>query len=225
MWRIALDHNDSDSFWRMLSDDERARASRFHREVDRRHFVVAHGMLRRILGDYVGVAASELAFSAGEHGKPLFAERSAIGQVEFNLAHSGEVALLAVARGRAVGVDVERWNAAVEHLALAEYCFSPPERETLRHLADAKELVVAAFFAAWSRKEAYIKATGHGITRGLDHFEVSLMPGEPARLVADQNDATAAERWFMRDLVVGAEYSAALVVAAPVDDVLLFDAV
>jgi 4'-phosphopantetheinyl transferase len=84
--------------------------------------------------------------------------------------------------------------------------------------------VVAGFFAAWSRKEAYIKASGHGITRGLHHFDVSLVPGETARLIADQFDELAADRWVMRELPAGEGYSAAVVAAAPVDDVLLFSA-
>ncbi len=221
VWRIQVDDGPYDDRWSVLSDDECERARRFHFEIHRRVFVAAHAATRRILAGYAGVAPASLAFSVGEFGKPSVVNQRGL---EFNLSHSGDLALLAVSRSGAVGVDVEQWNPEIEHLHLAEHFFSVAERSALRGLAHAREQVVAGFFAAWSRKEAYIKASGHGITRGLDHFDVSLVPGEPARLIADQLDDRATDRWIMRDLPVGDGYSAALVAAAPVDDVLLFDA-
>jgi 4'-phosphopantetheinyl transferase len=204
----------------VLSEDERARAQRFHFEIHRRMFVAAHAATRRILAEYAGVAPHSLVFESGEFGKPSLVN----SDLEFNLSHSGDLALLAVSCGGAVGVDVEKWNHEIEHIQLAEHFFSEAERSALRGLAHASQHVVAGFFAAWSRKEAYIKASGHGITRGLDTFDVSLVPGEVARLMADQLDDVATERWVMRDLPAGEGYSAALVATAPVDEVLLFDA-
>lgn len=221
VWRIHVDDELPDVNWSVLSDDEHDRARRFHFEVHRRCFVAAHAATRRILAFYAHVNPLSLQFTEGEFGKPSLTNGNGL---EFNLSHSGDLALLAVSRERAVGVDVERWNEETEHLTLAEHFFSEAECEALRGLAQANEQVVAGFFAAWSRKEAYIKASGHGITRGLHHFAVSLVPGEPARVIADQLDDMAADRWIMRDLPAGDGYSAALVAAAPVDDVLLFSA-
>jgi 4'-phosphopantetheinyl transferase len=119
---------------------------------------------------------------------------------------------------------VERWDADVEHLDLAERFFSPAERDALRALAGDVHAVVSGFFAAWSRKEAYLKATGHGISRGLHHFDVTLAPGAPARLLADRLDSAATTRWVMRGLDVAANYSAAVVASAPVETVVLLSA-
>jgi 4'-phosphopantetheinyl transferase len=127
-----------------------------------------------------------------------------------------------VARAHAVGVDLERWSEGVEYLELAERFFSPGERRALRALAHVPDLVEAGFFAAWTRKEAYLKATGHGITRGLHHFDVALAPGEPARLLADRLDADATARWTMFALDPAPGYSAALVAASPIGEVLQF---
>jgi 4'-phosphopantetheinyl transferase len=207
-----------------LSAEEQARADRFFRDVHRRRFVIAHGALRRILADYLDVMPGVLEFVTGEHGKPALTPIAGPqpAAVEFNLSHSGDLALVAVTRANPVGVDVEQWDEGVECLELAERFFSPNERRALRALAKAPNHVVAGFFAAWTRKEAYLKATGHGIVRGLHHFDVTLAPGEPARLVADRLDRDATERWTMTELAPAEGYSAALVVASPLRGVQRF---
>jgi 4'-phosphopantetheinyl transferase len=223
VWRVPLDDDArAASYWSLLSDDERRRAARFVRDIHRRRFIVAHGALRSILADYVGIEPPALDFVSGEHGKPALRDPTGRPPVEFNLSHSDDLALVAVARAHAVGVDLERWSEDVEHLELAERFFSPGERRALRALAHAPDLIEAGFFAAWTRKEAYLKATGHGITRGLHHFDVALAPGEPARLIADRLDDDATARWAMFALDPAPGYSAALVVASPVGEVLQF---
>jgi 4'-phosphopantetheinyl transferase len=226
VWRIALaDEVLADRYWNLLSDDERARAERFYRRAHRDRYVVAHGALRRIIASYVGERPDRLTFTAGEHGKPMLVAGSSASRsgIEFNLSHSADLALLAVARGRAVGVDLEQWSEETEHLEVAERFFSPVERAALKAMSAERRHVVAGFFAAWSRKEAYLKATGHGITRGLHHFDVSLEPDGPARLLGDRLDAQATERWAMCALEPGDRYSAALVVEAPLGDLMGFD--
>ena len=223
VWRIRLDRESTPDDWAVLSAGEVARARRFFAEHHRRRYVIAHAVLRRVLATYAGVSASMLQFTAGEFGKPALNAASAPGLLEFNLSHSAERALVAVSR-RAVGVDVEQWDVEVEHINLAERFFSPAERAALRQLTTSPEQVVAGFFAAWSRKEAYLKASGHGITRGLHHFDVTLTPGEPARLLADRIEHGAELRWTMTALLVDADYSAAVVAAAPVQEILLFNA-
>jgi 4'-phosphopantetheinyl transferase len=223
VWRVPLDEDArADSYWSLLSDEERRRAARFVRDIHRRRFVVAHGALRSILADYVGAEPTALDFVSGAHGKPALRDPTGRPPVEFNLSHSDDLALVAVARALAVGVVLERWSEGVEHLELAERFFSPGERRALRALAHAPHLIEAGFFAAWTRKEAYLKATGHGITRGLHHFDVALAPGEPARLIADRLDDDATARWAMFALDPAPGYSAALVVASPVGEVLQF---
>jgi 4'-phosphopantetheinyl transferase len=220
VWCVRVDTPVSEEDWSLLSPEEQAHARRFHFERDRQRYVASHGTLRRLLGDYAGIPGAQLEFDTGDFGKPAL--RGA-GALEFNLAHSGDIALIAISRDRALGIDVERWQSDIEHMTLAEHFFSGAERDALRVLDEIEERV-ACFFAAWSRKEAYLKASGHGVTRGLDHFDVSLAPGQTARLIADRLDTAATERWVMCALAPAAGYSAALVAAAPVSEILLFDA-
>jgi 4'-phosphopantetheinyl transferase len=223
VWRVRLDDAAAAPALRpLLSDDERARADRFYTEDLRVRFTIAHGWKRRILARYVETRPASLAFACAEHGKPSLVDADAHG-VHFNLSHSADLALVAVRRGGPVGVDVEHWKRDVEHLEIADRFFSPNECRALFALADDPRAVVAGFFAAWSRKEAYLKATGDGITRGLEHFDVSLTPGEPAALLADRLDPDATRRWVLTSLDVAPSYSAALVSEAPLSDIVLLD--
>ena len=225
VWRVALDdEHAAAAYWPLLSEDEQARARRFYKPVHRDRYVIAHGALRRILASYAGEPEHALRFITGPHGKPALATRPRGGHLEFNLSHSDELALVAVARGGAVGVDLERWSEETEHLELAERFFSPAEREALQGLSTQRDQLVAGFFAAWSRKEAYLKATGFGISRGLHHFDVSLEPDRPARLVQDRLDEEAVARWAMTALRPAERYSAAVVASFAFDEVLQFDA-
>ena len=193
-------------------------------EHHRRRFVAAHAALRRILAGYTASHARELAFDRGPHGKPALVsgEGRPHHRLEFNLSHSADLALVALARARPVGVDLERWQHEMDHLALATRFFSPAERSSLQALASRGDDLVYGFFAAWTRKEAYLKARGEGVMRGLHHFDVSLVPGEPARILADRLDA-AIERWRMKSIVPDRGYSAAIVVADPFSELVLLE--
>lgn len=223
VWRIRLDAGADDDLLNALSPAEAAQAEAFALPALRSHYVAAHGMLRHILAHYTGLPAASLAFARGEFGKPMLANRESC-EVAFNLSHSGSVALVALTGGGEVGVDVERWSDRVSHLDLASRVFSRAECAALSALSESPAEVRKGFYAAWTRKEAYMKATGHGISRGFDHFDVTLHPGEPARLLADRLDHSAPARWVMKPLDVGAGYSAALVAEAPLGEIRLFDA-
>ena len=204
VWRIGLEQPDVllDRFRAILEPDELERASRFHFEKLRRHFVVSRGFLRYMLGRYVRRKPAELRFSYNEYGKPSLAG------LRFNLSHSYEMAILAVTRDAAVGVDVEHIRADFASADIATRFFSRREVETFSSLP--KEEQVAAFFRCWTRKEAYIKAIGKGLSQPLDRFDVSLAPHEPAALLrADEEDKV---KWSMSDIDVGAGYAAALAV-------------
>ena len=224
VWRVALDDEARvEDSWRLLSPEEHARAQRLHAAVHRRRFVLAHGALRALLAGYLDAPPSAITYVVGTHGKPALAARDGVrGHVEFNLSHSEDIALVAVARRQPVGVDVQHWSDSVEHLRLAERFFSPHERAALRALTDEAEQVAGAFFAAWTRKEAYVKATGYGIARGLHHFDVTIAPREHARLLADRLDPDAPTRWSMTALEPAPRYSAAVVAASPLRDVERF---
>jgi len=191
-----------------LSADERDRMERFRFERDRRRYLIGRGLLRSLLGCYLDVAPQDLRFETTSAGKPHLA--SGQGQLQFNLAHSGEYVLIAIADGRAVGIDVEEVRDDFDAGEVAAHFFSPHEQRELETLTE--RLKIEAFFECWARKEAYVKARGEGLSLPLDQFDVSLRPGEPARLIATRPDPAEASRWQLSGLGVADGYKAALVV-------------
>lgn len=168
-----------------LSDDERSRAARFAFERDRDRFILSHGLLRRLLSQYTHIEAGEIRFTTGEHGKPaLSGQPAASAGIRFSLSHSGEYALVAVAHGREVGVDVEARKANLECLKLAERFFAPPEARAIATLhGEAQQRL---FYRLWTAKEAYLKGRGVGLSLGLERFEIVCdreSPGARVRLV------------------------------------------
>jgi 4'-phosphopantetheinyl transferase len=209
VWQANLDEHDAASLRIVLAADENSRADRFHFTKDREHFIVARALLRKLLAAYVGLRAAELQFSYGEKGKPSLAD-SGPSAVNFNLAHSGGRALYAFSRGREVGVDLEFIREDLESEKIAARFFSPAEVAALERVP--LELRKLAFFNCWTRKEAYIKARGEGLSLPLDEFDVSLGPGEPAALLRNHKDAAEVGRWTMRSIAVPQNFVAALVV-------------
>ena len=205
VWRIDLEQPGSvlEKFRSMLETDELERAGRFHFEIHRSNFVVARGFLRYILSRYLETKPEGLKFSYGEYGKPALD-----GRLHFNMSHSHRVALLAITEDRQIGVDVEHIRADFATEDIARRFFSPAEVESFNSLPQEEQ--VAAFFRCWTRKEAFIKATGRGLSQPLDKFDVTLAPGVAAALLwVDEDDAS---RWSMSDLDAGSDYAAALVV-------------
>ncbi|MFL7793851.1 MAG: 4'-phosphopantetheinyl transferase superfamily protein [Anaerolineae bacterium] len=190
-----------------LSGDEMARAERFRFEGDRRRFIVSRGVLRAILGQYLGIEPSHLNFSYGQHGKPSLAAGFGGDALRFNLAHSHELALYAFTRGREVGVDLERVRPLPDAGEIAARFFSRRENAELEGIPDCRKL--EAFFTYWTCKEAYIKATGDGLARNLDQVEVSLAPG-PARLLSVGGALEEAARWSLLAMNPASGYVAAV---------------
>jgi 4'-phosphopantetheinyl transferase len=199
------------SLWYTLRADERQRAERYVFKKDRMHFVVARGLLRVLLGHYLRQEPQHLRFIYGPHGKPALATDPGGVDLRFNVSHSHSLALYAITRSREVGVDVERIRPKVVQEPIAERFFSPREVTVLRALPTP--LQATAFFACWTRKEAYMKATGDGLTLPLDQFDVSLAPGEPAALLHTTWDPQEAARWALQDLAPAPGYRAAVAVA------------
>jgi 4'-phosphopantetheinyl transferase len=210
VWRVHLDRPPAsfDRLEQLLSPDEVDRARRFHFEPDRRRFTVARGALRTILGGYLQMNPMSIVFDYGAQGKPFLA--AAASSIRFNVAHSGELALVAVSRERELGVDVEFVRALTGAEQIPERFFSPREAAVFRSLP--RDLVEPAFFACWTRKEAYIKARGGGLSIPLDRFDVSLEPGKPAALLEVRDDPIEASRWGMVELQPASGYAGALVV-------------
>jgi 4'-phosphopantetheinyl transferase len=208
VWRVSL-NLESDSVKLIesaLSADESTRAARFHFPTDRDRFMVAHRSLRDILGRYLLCEPDELTFSVNQYGKPALNDH----KLEFNLSHSCDFALIAITQGRKVGVDVERIRSDMELENIASRNFSKNENSEL--MALPLEQRVTGFFNCWTRKEAYIKAHGLGLSLPLEDFDVSLTPNEPAILRATRPDQQEAARWSLRSLEVNPNYAGALVV-------------
>lgn len=210
VWRARLDEAPPqvDSFLHTLAADEQARAERFYFQKDRQRFIIAHGVLRAILGLYLNRAPKSLSFCYSSHGKPALTWESGGDAIRFNMSHSHGTALYAVARGREVGIDLELIRCDLDVEQIATRFFSLQEIATLRALPT--ELRKYAFFLCWTRKEAYIKARGEGLSLPLDQFDVSLIPGEPAALLSTQADSDEALRWSLQELFPAADYAAAL---------------
>ena len=192
-----------------LSPDERERAERFVQERHRRRFAACRGIVRAILAGLTGAKAASLSFRYGAHGKPALPDQGEEG-LRFNVSHSEDRALIAVARGREVGVDLERLRPVADAERIAERFFSVPERDALRALPPAARS--EGFLTCWTRKEAYVKARGEGLSHPLDAFAVSVAPRSPARLWSAGADAGELARWSLAALALDDGFVGALVV-------------
>lgn len=212
VWCASLDQSASQvqQLATTLSADEQLRADRFRFEQHRQHFIIGRGVLRAILGRYMDIEPSQVQFCYGPHGKPALATASTAGMLHFNLSHSGGVALYAVARERQIGIDIEHLRSLSEVEPIAKRFFSTREYEELRALPPSQQH--DAFFRYWTLKEAYIKATGLGLSLPLNQFEVSLAPGESAVLFSNPVDSQEASHWSLKELSPGHGYVAAIAV-------------
>jgi 4'-phosphopantetheinyl transferase len=190
----------------ILSPDERSRAGRFHSPRDRQYFTATRALLRTLLGGYLACNPQALTFRYTEQNKPYLDPGH--GAIEFNVSHSGLHALLAFTRGRAVGVDVEAIRNDFDHEALARRFFSQPERNELAALPSSEKC--SAFFRCWTRKEAYLKAHGAGLTVPLHAFDVSLEAGAQDALIATRPEPGEAALWSLREVAAAEGYAAAL---------------
>lgn len=210
IWRINLAQpvEREDKFLNMLAPDEHERANRFRFGKDRRHFIVARGFLRLVLSRYLKAKPQHLRFSYNDYGKPYLDGKHRTGGLRFNVSHSHGLALYALTYNREIGIDLEQIRADFASEEIARRFFSRFEFEALCALPPEDRL--SAFFRCWTRKEAYIKATGRGLSQALGAFDVTLAPGEPAALLRTDGDSRASACWFLSDLQVGHDYAAAL---------------
>lgn len=222
LWLLSLDEPPvpMTELVRDLSRDEQERAARFHFAADRRRFEAGRGLLRRTLGHYLGAIPAGLRFTYGPYGKPALQGEHAAAQLEFNLSHSGGWALLGLTRGAAIGVDLERERHLSDHANIAHSNFAPAEQADLLALPPAARL--SAFFATWTRKEAYVKAVGNGLAVRLDEFEVSVDPSQPAALRSVGGSRQAARDWTFWGAKLSAEAWGAVALRAPEREIVRY---
>jgi 4'-phosphopantetheinyl transferase len=200
-----------------LPPDELERSHRFRIPADQARFIVARALTRRLIRHYLGWGESPFEFSVGPIGK---LHLPAPEPLKFNATHSGHMVLVAISRDADVGVDVEHLRSLPKFQELAERYYCPQEIATLNTLP--AELKQRAFFLAWTRKEALLKGVGKGLTFPLCDVEVTLTPGEPARLLQFGDVAGDAAPWRLVHLEPGEEYVGAVAVAHEVSALRLF---
>jgi 4'-phosphopantetheinyl transferase len=196
------------SFSSVLSLDEKARAERFYFERDRIHFVLGRGLLRKILGGYLGMEPAWIEFSYGPYGKPALKTGDSNHTLQFNLAHSKGLALLAFCWNRPLGIDLEHVRPMASEDDFAAQVFSASESALIASLTGEQKR--QAFFKIWTCKEAFFKASGDGLTKPIDQAEIALDAGEAARLVSIAGDPQQASGWRLQTFQPVADYQAAL---------------
>lgn len=202
LWTMPLvaDESSAREHWEILSCDERQRARRFRFAKDRERFVLGRGMLRVLLGRYLSQDPGAVVFDYGPQGKPMISGT----HLQFNLAHSGDIAVYAFCWVQTVGVDIEQRRPMPECEALAQRFFSAEERNELQSLPGSERQ--EAFFACWTRKEAYLKAAGMGLSLPLDSFRVSVSPHAQPQLYGAEGE------WTLFDLQPPVGYCGAVAV-------------
>jgi 4'-phosphopantetheinyl transferase len=212
IWRVGLKRPEGETPWHreFLSEIEVERADRYYFDRDRNRFIIARSVLRQLLGVYLHLDPRVIDFVYGPQGKPDVVASQNSSRLRFNLSHSGELALVAVSLNLELGVDVEQIRPDFAALEIAARFFSPEEYAKLEALLpDAR---VEAFFNCWTRKEAYIKARGEGLSIPLDSFHVAFVPGEEPALLQVKTGHDRPSRWRFHTLHPGHGYKAALAV-------------
>jgi 4'-phosphopantetheinyl transferase len=211
IWQTHLDVADEllQTLAKTLSEDEKIRADRFYFEQHRQRFIVARGMLRSILGRYLNTAPQEIKFDYTSRGKPLLAQNDGSKNLKFNVSHSQELALYGFSWDRQIGVDLEYLRALSDAENIAKRFFTLQEFATLSNVALEKK--EKAFFQLWTAKEAYLKATGEGLSSSLDQVEIALQSDQVQLLSINGNFQTAAQ-WSLYSLIPAPNYLATVAV-------------
>ena len=217
VWLVTLADVPADGAADMLTPDEREQASRFMSATLTRRFISKRAALRQILATCTRRPAAELVFRTGAHGKPHLREcDGAASTLEFNVSDAGDYALVAVTMRRAIGVDIEAIRQIEDADDIVEHHFSAIERAAYRRLAPEQR--PTAFFTAWTRKEAFIKAVGLGLHLSLDSFSVALDAAAPARLIDIDGDPIKAAEWTLLPIKVPKDHVGAVVARGPVSN-------
>ena len=218
LWRVELEihPHQIEPLERTLSSTEHERAQRFRFPQHRRRFVVRRGVLRDVLGRYLSVAPERIEFEKNRYGKLSVIGQETPNEIRFNLSHSADLATIALTRGREVGVDIEQIKPERATSQIARRFFASSETKAITALPSDEQTV--AFFRCWTRKEAYIKAKGQGLSLPLSSFEVTVAANQPPALQQVSGDSDEILRWTMGTFDPGPSFLGAFVVEVPCDE-------
>jgi 4'-phosphopantetheinyl transferase len=210
VWKINLNHLSPDIslYSGVLNECEIEKSRRFYFQKDRQRYIQSHAILRMILGKELGVLPGAVQFTTNPYGKPYIISDGQQPGLFFNISHSQTGLLIALSRGIECGVDIEYQRDDFPSNEIAERFFSKKEFEVFKALPETQKK--EAFFNCWTRKEAFIKAKGMGLSIPLDSFDVSLVPGDKARLVASSLEEGDISNWSLENVDTWFQYSAAL---------------
>lgn len=223
VWKVDLDDgSDTTSLIGFWSEQERGRARRFHQMRDSSRYLVAHGTLRVILGGYLAVHPEAITFAVTSYGKPYLVPPPGRIPISFNLSYSGGLAVIGIASGLEVGIDVERVDTRFPILETARHVLTDTELALLAVLPE--ELKIPVFYRFWTMKEAFLKWAGTGITRQMNRFKVSPLPRKPA--YGGQTELPEdADYWIFPELPLIPGYAGALVVGTKPSTVRFFETI
>ncbi len=194
-------------FYSILSEDERDRADKLKVEDKKQQYIITRGVLRERLGLLTNIDPKDFVFDYLEHGKPVMANNHQCADITFNVSHSYDLAMIAIAQKQSIGIDIEKINYESDHQALMTRFFSKAEQTEFQTMLDANK--ARAFCACWTRKEAFIKAVGDGVSYGLDKFNIAV---DPENQTPEINLHKPSEKtWSAINLPVDNDYMACLV--------------
>lgn len=216
VWSVRKsDHeNRLQKYWEILEDTEKERALSFRFGKDRDCFIIARGVLRNLLGTYLQMAPDQVTFQLGDHGKPYVNHPS---QIRFNISHSGDTILLGFVQKHRIGIDIEYTKRKVAVKKIAKLFFAEEEVTSLCRLDQAYH--TQAFYNCWTRKEAFIKAVGSGLSFPLDQFVVSLDSTKEATLIDTKWDKKEKYKWTLHTIEPRKDYIGAVSVKGNVSDI------
>ena len=204
VWFYALTADTIETYWQTLDIEERTQADKFSNSLLKTRYIIAHGRLREVLAGYLNTQAETLIFDKLEHGKPYLLEYP---ELSFNLSHTGDFMAVAVAENCQIGIDIEVINPRSSFSALVKRCFSEREARYWQALSESEQ--ICQFYQFWTRKEAFVKATGLGISLGLKDCELDIC--NPERFYSVPSVCGLANQWHNRDLQLSESLCAAVV--------------
>lgn len=225
VWKSLLDFDDESiaAFFNLLSDDEIQIALRFRFDCHRKQYIASHGLLRSILCEYIRIEPQFLTFRTNQYGKPRLSSNRNISDIRFNISHSHKLCVIAVAKELEIGIDIEFIHRDINFLEIAKSVFSKNDLATYRSMPENVQKIV--FFRCWTRKEAYLKAKGKGLSPNLDQLEVCFLHSESDGILSSADSPGKDKYWHLFDITPFPGYTGALSTEGKPDNIKYFNAI